>query len=108
LLDVEKIHGSLCHVAFVYAQGRSRLSNFAASFYDNDFYCQYPPHSMMSDLRWWLTTLNQPDFYRELHIRSPIQDMGLFVDASTSWGIGIIVGGEWTALKLSDGWKIPG
>jgi hypothetical protein len=42
LLNVEKIHGSLCHVAFVYAQGQSRLpllSNFAASFHDNDFAC---------------------------------------------------------------------
>jgi hypothetical protein len=42
LLDVEKIHGSLCHVAFVYTQGRFQLpslSNFAASFHDNDFSC---------------------------------------------------------------------
>jgi hypothetical protein len=34
--------------------------------------------------------------------------MGLFVDASTSWGIGIIVQGEWAAFRLGDGWKIPG
>ena len=111
LLDVEKIHGSLCHVAFVYAQGRSRLpslSNFAASFHDNDFYRRYPPHSMMKDLQWWLATLDRPDFYRVLHIRGPTQDMGLFVDTSTSWGIGIIMGGEWMAFRLSDGWKVPG
>ena len=33
LLDIQKIHGSLCHVAFVYTQGHSRLpslSNFIA------------------------------------------------------------------------------
>ena len=111
LPDVEKIHGSLCHVAFVHALGRSRLpslSNFAASFHDSGFSRRYPPHSMMSDLRWWLTSLDNPDFYRELKTRSPTRDMGLFVDASTSWGIGIIVGGEWAAFKLTDGWKIPG
>jgi hypothetical protein len=33
--------------------------------------------------------------------------MGLFVDASTSWGIGIIMGGKWMTFKLSDGWKVP-
>jgi hypothetical protein len=40
LLDIQKIHGSLCHVAFVYFQGRSRLpslSNFIASFMGNEF-----------------------------------------------------------------------
>ena len=47
LLDVQKIHGSLCHVAFVYVQGRSRLpslSNFISSFMDNEFTRRYPPH----------------------------------------------------------------
>jgi hypothetical protein len=39
LNDVEKIHGSLCHVAFIYVEGRSRLpslSNFASSFKGNE------------------------------------------------------------------------
>jgi hypothetical protein len=30
------------------------------------------------------------------------------VDASTSWGIGIIVAGRWTAYKLHGDWKIEG
>ena len=34
--------------------------------------------------------------------------MGLFVDASTSWGIGIIVAGRWTAFKLHGDWKVEG
>jgi hypothetical protein len=40
LLNIQKIHGSLCHVVFVYVQGRSRLpslSNFIASFIGNEF-----------------------------------------------------------------------
>jgi len=46
LLDVEKIHGSLCHVAFIYLDGCSRLpslSNFASSFHNNDLMTRYPP-----------------------------------------------------------------
>jgi hypothetical protein len=53
LLDVQKIHGSLCHVSFVYIQGPSRLpslSNFVASFMGNEFSRRYPPRSMITDL----------------------------------------------------------
>ena len=34
--------------------------------------------------------------------------MGIFVDASTSWGIGIVVGGRWAAFELLNGWKVEG
>lgn len=81
LLDVQKIHGSLCHVAFVYIQGRSRLpslSNFISSFMDNEFILHYPLKSMMSDLNWWwLNTLDDSNFYWMLPPRSSCQDMGL-------------------------------
>lgn len=103
LLDVEKIHGSPCHVAFVHTLGRSylpSLSTLAASFLDNDFSRRYPSHSLLTDLRWWLGALDDPTFYRVLQIRGPIQDLSLFVDVSTSWGIGVIVSGQWFALKL--------
>ena len=111
LLDIQRIHGSLCHVSFVYALGRSRLpslSNFIASFMGNEFTRRYAPKSMISDLKWWLQVLDNSGFYRELLPRGPCQDMGLFVDASTSWGIGIVVSGRWAAFKLSDDWKIEG
>ena len=111
LLDVQKIHGSLCHVAFVYVEGCSRLpslSNFIASFMDNEHICRYPPPSMMTDLTWWLHKLDITGFYRKLQPRSPCQDMGLFVDASTSWGIGIVIAGKWLAFQLHDNWKVEG
>lgn len=53
MLDIQKIHGSLCHIAFVYTQGHSHLpslSNFIATFMDNEFISRYPPQSMMTDL----------------------------------------------------------
>jgi hypothetical protein len=94
-----------------YTLGRTRLpslSNFIASFIDNEFTRRYPPKSMISDLKWWLQTLNIPDFHRSLLPRGPCQDMGLFVDASTSWGIGIVIAGNWAAFKLRDNWKVEG
>jgi hypothetical protein len=38
---------------------------------------------------------------------SPL-DLGIFVDASTSWGIGIIIHGKWLAFQLLPSWKVPG
>jgi hypothetical protein len=111
LLDIQKIHGSLCHVAFVYTEGRSRLpslSNFIASFMGNEFTRRYAPKSMITDLKWWLQALDIPGFHRKLLPRGPCQDMGLFVDASTSWGIDIVVAGRWAAFRLLDDWKVEG
>lgn len=96
LLDVDKIHGSLCHVAFVHQDGNSQLpslSNFAASFKGNEHTTRYPPPSVFTDLKWWLAKLSIPHFTRSLQPRGPLQDLHLFVDASTSWGIGILIGG---------------
>ncbi len=111
LLDVDKIHGSLCHVAFVHQDGNSRLpslSNFAASFKGNEYTTRYPPPSVFTDLKWWLAKLSIPHFTRSLHPRGPMQDLHLFIDASTSWGIGILIGGQWAAYQLCPDWKIPG
>ena len=111
LLDIQKIHGSLCHVAFVYTLGRSRLpslSNFISSFMGNEFTRRYAPKSMISDLKWWLQALMISDFYRKLLPRGPCLDMGLFVDASTSWGIGIVIAGRWAAFRLDNTWKVEG
>jgi hypothetical protein len=84
------------------------LSNFIASFMGNEFTRRYPSRSMLTDLRWWLRALDTSAFYHRLATRGPCQDMGLFVDASTSWGIGIIVAGRWTAFRLHEDWKIEG
>jgi hypothetical protein len=111
LRDVEKIHGSLCHVAFVHLDGRSHLpslSNFAASFRGDEFVTRRLSHSMISDLNWWLEKLSHPNVTRFLRPRGPLQDLGLYVDASTSWGIGIVIGDEWAAFPLSSSWKVPG
>jgi len=111
LLDVNKIHGSLCHTAFMYMEGHSHLPsllNFASSFHNNKLITRYPPHSMMTDLTWWLQMLEQCDVSWPLHPHGPLQDLGLYVDASTSWGIGIVIGDSWALFQLFPDWKAPG
>ncbi|KAK2464053.1 hypothetical protein APHAL10511_003923 [Amanita phalloides] len=93
--DVMKIHGSLCHIAYVYPEGCNRLaslSNFIASF-ANDYEKRFPPNAVMSDLHWWLVIEGR---FRPISSLALI-DPNIFVDASTSWGIGIWLDGHWEA-----------
>lgn len=104
------IQGSLCHIVFVYPLGQSRLPNlfsFIASFQDNQFIKRWPPRSLLSDLGWWEEELRKPDVFRSLQPRGPGTDLGIFVDASTSWGIGVVWGSGWDAWKTKDGWRGP-
>ena len=111
LRDVERIHGSLCYISFIFRAGRSHLpslSNFAASFKGDEFIHRFPSRSLITDLKWWLKELTVMNFYRQLIPCGDPLDLGIYVDASTSWGIGIIVEGEWLALKHKPEWKLPG
>jgi hypothetical protein len=108
--DVMKIHGSLCHIAYIYPDGRNRLpslSNFICSFEGNDYTCRFPPKSLISDLQWWQTTLSRGRTLRHLHPRGDLINLNLFVDASSSWGIGIIFGKKWDAWRTTPRWKGP-
>ena len=112
LLDIQKIHGSLCYVAFVYTHGwscLSSISNFTSKFKNDEFRTLYiSSWSIISELCWWLDTLSSPSIICQLHPCGPLQDLGLYVDASTSWGIGIVIGDEWASFQLSPLWKIHG
>jgi hypothetical protein len=36
-------------------------------------------------------------------IRPPTHDLDIWVDASTSWGIGLLIGGQWEAWRINEG-----
>jgi hypothetical protein len=107
LADVLRIIGSLSHLTYVYEHGPSylpALSAFSAT-YKNSHAELYPPRSVISDLKWWLAVLSIPGFYRSLKPRGPLMDFGIWVDASTDWGIGIIwENRQWAAWRLLPGW----
>ncbi len=108
LRDVERIHGSLCYISFVYLEGRTylpSLSNFACSFKGNTFISRYPTRSLLSDLKWWRNTLSLTSSPRQLTPLSDSLNLNIFVDASTSWGVGILLDGKWMAFKLRPQWN---
>lgn len=101
-----KLGGTLTHITFVYPHGRTYLTSlcvFIASFGDNKFTQRYPPRSVISDLKWWRKLLKEPTVARSLRPRGPCQDIGISVDASTEWGIGIVIGNTWDAWY----WAMP-
>ncbi|PPR05117.1 hypothetical protein CVT24_010092 [Panaeolus cyanescens] len=108
LKDVERLHGSLCYIAFVFPEGRSRLpslSNFAASFNNSEFSSRFPPRSVISDVRWWISRLSTSGHSRPLVPPGPRVDFNIYVDASTDWGIGISIRGRWMVFRLTQDWK---
>lgn len=108
ILDVMKIHGSLCHISFVYPEGRchlASLSNMTAAFKGNTYTFRYPPPSVLTDLEWWKTTLSKQGITRRLVSKGPPIDISAYVNASTNWGIGLLFRGKWKAWRLIDGWK---
>lgn len=110
LQDVESLHGSLCHIAFVYPAGRSylpALSNFATEWAVRNRYARrLLPSAVKNAVGWWEKTLQEQGAYRCLVPRGPVDhSMGLYVDASTSWGIGLVWGWNWEAWRALPGWQ---
>lgn len=111
--DLERIHGSLCHVAFVVLRGRSYLPSLTNLM--SDFASRSRPSARLhattavrQSLAWWSSALSSKCEPRSIKNRGPPTDMGLFVDASTSFGVGIFIDGRWAILRLRDSWNEDG
>lgn len=68
----------------------------------------FPSRSLLTDLKWWSHHLEDSSFSCPLLPPGPLFDKKIFVDASTSWGIGIMVHQNWMAFQLAENWKHPG
>lgn len=111
LLEIQVLHGSLVHIIFIYVDGSSRLpaiSHFMSGFNEQEFTRRHASESVRKTLLWWYNRLSDRYAYRQLHPLQPLQDIGIYVDASTSWGIGIIIRERWYAFQLVDNWKVKG
>lgn len=103
LLDLMKIHGSLCHIAYVYVLGKSRLASLSlaiARFQGNSFTSHHMHKRVLEDIRWWINQLSISSFTRTLQPPGPLSTLDIYVDASTSWGVGVLVDGKWVAWQL--------
>lgn len=105
LRDCLKILGTMTHLCFLFPSGKSRISALCraiSKFRGNDFTFHHVWQLVHSDIRWFVEHLSIDNPRRSLLPRGLLIDIDIFVDASTSWGIGILVDQKWCAWKLRD------
>lgn len=105
--------GTLNHCCLAVPEGRSRmpaLYKLAASFAHarNKFATRRIGAEVANDVAWWRTRLRMEFCGSKLSIPPPTEGDEIFVDASTSWGIGLMINDRWFAWKLKPGWKADG
>lgn len=110
LVECEVVIGTLNHVTLVIPDGRSRLPSLyklRASFPQRSsaWTRRTISGTVAEDIEWWRSKLTSD--WCGLDIVRPPDPLSstLFVDASTSWGIGLILDGRWLAWQLISGWK---
>jgi hypothetical protein len=111
--DVESVVGTLVHCSLAIPDGRSHLpslSRFAASFnFSSSLFVRRTPNpSVLTDIEWWRNQLARDFCGSILSKPPPISPIDFWVDASSSWGIGIVFNGVWDAWKFSKGWDSDG
>lgn len=106
LREAQKLHGKLLHVAQVLPEGRAYITGLETMLTtgtSNPFMPRTPPKGTPFELDWWSTKLSSlPPPHRILPPRAPI-DLHAFSDASSGFGIGVVVGDKWRAWKLRPG-----
>ena len=102
---IPSVHSSLQHITVVYLQGRSHLTPLSSFFskFPNDHILHNIPRPCLHLLSWWASTLVIPNPTHTL-VKPPNMDLDLWVDASTSWGLGLCIGNKWASWRLLEGW----
>lgn len=87
----------------------ARLEAIASkhSEHSRHFLCLKPPAAAVGDMKVWIELLGIANATRLLTI-DPLMDPDVWVDASSDWGIAIVVGCSWRYWKLVAGWKTDG
>jgi hypothetical protein len=111
--EVDSLLGTLVHCSLAVPDGRSRLpsiSRFAASFnfFSSPFVRRTPNPSVLTDVNWWRAQLASDFCGSSLSRPPPTSPIEFWVDASSSWGIGVVFDGIWDHWVFSPGWNRDG
>ena len=111
LEEAQKLYGKLLHASLVLPASRAYLTSLEslmASFSQNPFVPHHAPRHTAADLSWWLDALNSPRPSRPIPGPASVTDRDAFSDASSGFGISIVIGNKWRAWRLIPGWKADG
>jgi hypothetical protein len=102
LPPLQKVHGSLVHICFVHQAGRSWLGALqqCISAFKSPHSQRILPESVLSDLDWWEAQLVSPGTFHMLVDQGPPLELGISVDASTDFGVGLWVHNSYKAWAL--------
>ena len=111
--DAESVLGTLVHCSLAIPNGRSYLpsiSRFASSFnhLSSAYAHRLPNASVLSDIDWWRAQLSTPFCGSYLSKPPTASSTEFWVDASSSWGIGVVFDNQWDFWMLRPGWKKDG
>lgn len=112
LNDVQKLYGKLLHACSVIPAGRAYLTHLERffSYAHKDPHKPRTPHSdTPEDLEWWVRQLSDPrKCQRRIPVPVPVRDIDAYSDASSGFGVAIVVGGRWRAWRLIGSWQSQG
>jgi hypothetical protein len=110
--DLHSLAGSLSHASTVVPEGRVNLrgiwSMLAAMSKSGGsvFRCWNWSSSASRDIAWWSSFLSSPHITMKLCTEIVADDsFAVYTDASTSWGVGIVIGDEFDMFKLHENWR---
>jgi hypothetical protein len=109
--DAERVHGTLVHCSLAVPDGRSHLvalSRFVSSFNQagSSFAKRAPNKLVLRDIEFWRKQLLEGDCGSTLLRPPALADCKCWVDASTSYRVGVVINGKWDSWRLSEGWNI--
>ena len=106
--EAESLHGKLVHMSSLFRLIRPFLPTITSFIRNipNLHARHHPPSALVKDLHWTSSLLNDLPNSAPLSYMEP-EDLGWWGDASTSFGIGIVVGKFWAAWRWAPSFQ-PG
>ncbi|VDB90881.1 unnamed protein product [Peniophora sp. CBMAI 1063] len=105
--EAESLHGKVVHAATIFPLVRPFLPSI--SHFPRGFKNGYTKHSLpgpvQKDITWIRDILEHAPNEISLTREEPL-DIGWWGDASSSWGIGVVVGSFWAAWHWADGFTV--
>lgn len=112
LCDIQKLYGKLLHATSVIQCGRAYLTHLEAALslsHGSPYVPRTPHRDTVTDLDWWTTRLSDAALCsRSIPAPVPVRDIAAYSDASSGFGIAVVIGNRWRAWRLVGAWKSQG
>ncbi|VDC02686.1 unnamed protein product [Peniophora sp. CBMAI 1063] len=102
--EADSLHGKVVHAATIFPLVRPFLPSISAfpRKFTNGLVKRHPSGPVLKDIEWILDILSSTPNEISLSYDTPL-DIGWWGDASSSWGIGVVVGSFWAAWQWAGG-----